>query len=242
MSNKAATADEATGDNEPSRRPWWKKKRYVVPLTPVALFVLLLFAAAFSDSDEAARERAEELEAELATAQERAANAEEAEDRASRLEEQVEDAETRAEEAEETAREELEEELANRKAELEQQADEAAAEREDGLDQRSEELDERAAQLDDRESRIASREADLERTLQQQFGDGTWEVGVDIEPGRYRIEPGSGCYWARLRDRGAGVDSVIQNANPRGQQEVVDIAASDGYFESGRCGTWTPID
>lgn len=84
--------------------------------------------------------------------------------------------------------------------------------------------------LDDRENHIASRETSVERTLQQQFGDGTWEVGVDIEPGRYRIEPDSGCYWARLRDRGAGVDSVIQNANPRGQQEIVDIAGSDGYF------------
>lgn len=242
MSNTPATADDPADNEEPGRRPWWKKKRYVIPLTPVALFVLLVFAAVLSDGGEAARARAEELEAELVTAQEQAANAADAEDRATRLEEQTEDAEARAEEAEETARAELEEELADREAKLEQEADDAAAEREDGLDQRAEELDERAARLDDRENQIAGREADLERTVQQQFGDGTWEVGVDIEPGRYRIEPGSGCYWARLRDRGAGIDSVIQNANPRGQQEVVDIAVSDGYFESSRCGTWTPID
>lgn len=77
---------------------------------------------------------------------------------------------------------------------------------------------------------------------QNEFGDGTWEVGVDIEPGRYRTDPGDGCYWARLRSRGGGVDAIIDNNNARGGQEIVEIAASDAYFESVRCGTWTPIE
>lgn len=71
------------------------------------------------------------------------------------------------------------------------------------------------------------------------FGDGTWEVGTDIEPGTYRLrEAPSLCYWARLSGFGGGLDDIIANGN-EGAPAIVTIAATDTGFESARCGTWT---
>ena len=69
----------------------------------------------------------------------------------------------------------------------------------------------------------------------QEFGEGTWAVGAEIAPGRYRAS-GSGCYWARLRNFTGDFNAIItndNNANP-----VVTIAATDRGFTSARCGTW----
>jgi hypothetical protein len=78
------------------------------------------------------------------------------------------------------------------------------------------------------------------------FGDGTWQVGVDIQPGIYvttipsmrdGYESASG-YWARLGDFG-GRD-VLANAGPSaGSQEIVEIFPDDVGFNSEGCGTWT---
>lgn len=70
-------------------------------------------------------------------------------------------------------------------------------------------------------------------------GDGTYEVGVDVQPGTYvSATPASGnCYWARLRG-GDGLDSIIANGNSKGQV-VVTISQSDKFFESSRCSGWT---
>lgn len=69
-------------------------------------------------------------------------------------------------------------------------------------------------------------------------GDGTYEVGVDIQPGRYTsATPESGnCYWARLNGSD-GIDGIIANNNSSGQS-VVTIRASDKYFESSGCSEW----
>ncbi|HLX58377.1 MAG TPA: hypothetical protein VKR83_15270 [Ktedonobacteraceae bacterium] len=72
-----------------------------------------------------------------------------------------------------------------------------------------------------------------------QFGDGTFVVGKDIQPGTYRTRTGSpGCYFARLSGFGGTVDEIIANANTD-NPAIVTIAASDKGFQSTNCGTWT---
>lgn len=74
------------------------------------------------------------------------------------------------------------------------------------------------------------------------FGEGAFLVGVDIEPGRYRSEGGTLCYWARLGNfGGAGVDGILANDNVEGQA-IVDIAATDRGFTSTRCGGWVRVE
>lgn len=70
-------------------------------------------------------------------------------------------------------------------------------------------------------------------------GDGTFEVGVDVEPGTYVSEasPGGNCYWARLSGS-ESFDDIIANNNSSGQS-LVTIAATDRFFESSGCSDWT---
>jgi hypothetical protein len=71
------------------------------------------------------------------------------------------------------------------------------------------------------------------------FGDGTFQVGKDIQPGTYRTRQGSdGCYYARLKGFGGGIEDIIANDNTNAPA-VVTIAASDKGFLSQNCGTWT---
>jgi hypothetical protein len=65
------------------------------------------------------------------------------------------------------------------------------------------------------------------------FSSGTYEVGVDIQPGRYRSPGGDGCYWARLD----GGQEIIDN-NLSDGPTVFDVAESDVFVELSRC-TWT---
>lgn len=67
-------------------------------------------------------------------------------------------------------------------------------------------------------------------------GDGTWRVGVDIQPGTYRSSGGDPCYWARLYGFAGNSQSEIHlGSGPT----VVTIAPTDVGFESRKCGTWT---
>jgi hypothetical protein len=80
---------------------------------------------------------------------------------------------------------------------------------------------------------------DLSRITESKtrFGDGTFIVGVDIAPGRYRSSGGDGCYLARLRGFGGTLGEIISNGNPSGRA-VVTILGSDRGFQSDGCGTW----
>ena len=76
----------------------------------------------------------------------------------------------------------------------------------------------------------------------QPFPDGTYIVGDEVVPGRYRArEPSAECYWARLGDfsgkHGEGGDYFITRRS--GPTSVVDIAPGDGGFYSRGCGTWS---
>lgn len=65
------------------------------------------------------------------------------------------------------------------------------------------------------------------------FTTGTYEVGVDIQPGRYRSPGGTDCYWARLDQ-----DQEILDNNLSSGPTVFDVRESDGFIELNRC-TWT---
>lgn len=69
-------------------------------------------------------------------------------------------------------------------------------------------------------------------------GDGTYQVGVDIEPGTYVSGPPDrgNCYWARLSGSN-GFGDILANNNSSGQS-VVTIAKTDKFFESSGCSDW----
>ena len=69
-------------------------------------------------------------------------------------------------------------------------------------------------------------------------GDGTFEVGVDVQPGTYVSAPTSGinCYWERSTGSD-GLDSITAHGNTTGQV-VVTITKSDKFLTSSGCTDW----
>jgi len=82
----------------------------------------------------------------------------------------------------------------------------------------------------------------LRRSIQKTFGDGVFEVGIDIAPGTYRSIGGNSSFptiWHRLSDfTGNGIIAEGGCAGP----SIVTIAKSDHGFESLNSGGWTLID
>jgi hypothetical protein len=113
-------------------------------------------------------------------------------------------------------------------------------------------------QIEDREQAAKKREDDVQvredavkkredaataaeqRVADNTFGSGTYQVGADIEPGTYRTDGGSFCYWARLSGGGGTLDDIIANNNVEGPATVT-IDASDWGFENRGCGKWTKV-
>jgi len=69
------------------------------------------------------------------------------------------------------------------------------------------------------------------------FSDGTYEVGKDIEAGRYKTEGTNSCYYERLSGLSGKFEDIISNDNSSGQAIIV-IQPSDVAFKTERCGTW----
>lgn len=121
-------------------------------------------------------------------------------------------------------------------------ADAAATRAEDEAERRVEDLDERAAELDEREVDVAAREEAVtaveDRIASTSIGEGIWTVGVDVEPGTYRVqEPLSGyCYWGIYRSGSNGSD-IIENDGPEGGVPTVTLSAGQDFENSG-CGTF----
>lgn len=71
------------------------------------------------------------------------------------------------------------------------------------------------------------------------FGDGTYQVGKDIQPGTYRTRSASAnCYYERLKGFSGSVSDILANDNTD-DPAIVTILASDKGFDSQNCGTWT---
>ena len=69
--------------------------------------------------------------------------------------------------------------------------------------------------------------------------EGTWTVGVDIEPGTYRTSADvtSGCYWAIYRTGSNGSD-IIENDIVTGGRPTVTLSVGQD-FKTSRCGSWS---
>ena len=72
------------------------------------------------------------------------------------------------------------------------------------------------------------------------FGDGTWLIGVDMEPDIYASPGGGLCYWARLSGFGGTFDDIIANDIGEGRQ-IVAISSTDKGFETRGCGQWRTL-
>ena len=87
---------------------------------------------------------------------------------------------------------------------------------------------------------------DPQPTLRDTFEDGTYLVGIEIEPGQYRANAPKrnafGCSWQRLRDtKGAPFprgDSWIASETLLEGQVYVSIKPTDYAFRSDQCGVW----
>lgn len=70
--------------------------------------------------------------------------------------------------------------------------------------------------------------------------DGTYEVGVDVQPGKYKTSGSGTCYWARLNSLDGDFDAIITNHLGGGRQTVT-IKKSDKGFETNGCGDWEKV-
>jgi hypothetical protein len=77
-------------------------------------------------------------------------------------------------------------------------------------------------------------------TALSSFGPGTFAVGAQVAPGRWRSDGGDLCYWERLRGLGGGLDELVASAGVPGPTEVV-VSPPDVAFSSFGCGTWRPV-
>lgn len=65
------------------------------------------------------------------------------------------------------------------------------------------------------------------------FGDGTWQIGVDVEPGTYTTTGADPtCRHALQPSRTGGAEAV-----GRGPATVV-LTEADGWFDTSGCATW----
>ena len=72
------------------------------------------------------------------------------------------------------------------------------------------------------------------------FGSGTFVVPNEVKPGTYRaLDPGSGCYWERLKNFTGDFNAIIANGNGIGGPIIVTVEKTDGGFQSEDCGEWS---
>ena len=74
------------------------------------------------------------------------------------------------------------------------------------------------------------------------FGDGTFLVGSEIAPGRYRASDPGECTWMRLRSFDGWANPVQRvSYGAAGGSGIADVEPSDAGFYSRGCGTWTSV-
>ena len=161
------------------------------------------------------------------------------------METELADTQAQRDRAVEAAREELEEERDEVLSQAQDEADELIANAEEEAEDLLGVAEGRVAALDERETALDARAEELdvaeERQAASTFGNGVHIVGTDIEPGLYRTEGGSNCYWARLSGLSGGFGDLIANGLPDGPASIA-IQGSDAGFESSGCATWNRVD
>ncbi len=73
------------------------------------------------------------------------------------------------------------------------------------------------------------------------IGEGNYEVGVDVQAGRYKtsVPDDELCYWARNKDDSG--DSIIANELQDGPAQMSVTIKKGEFFETSGCGTWTKV-
>lgn len=229
---------------------WWTRPSF---LAVAAGVVGLVIGVSGGDQDlevaEAAAAEAEaerdELRTDLDTARARIEQLEAAEDEVARLESELVDSEDQRDRAVEDARQQLEEERNEVLSRAQDEADSIISSAEEEASDLVGVAEGRVAALDEREAALDARAEELdvaeERQAASTFGNGVHIVGTDIEPGLYRTEGGSNCYWARLSGLSGGFGDLIANGLPDGPASIA-IQGSDAGFESSGCATWNRVD
>ena len=71
-------------------------------------------------------------------------------------------------------------------------------------------------------------------------GDGSYQVGRDIQPGTYRTTGNTDgrCHWERDKDALHTPGSVLASGRVTGSA-VVTISSGDAYFRTSGCKDWT---
>lgn len=74
-------------------------------------------------------------------------------------------------------------------------------------------------------------------------GDGSYQVGKDIQPGTYRTTGNTDgmCYWERAKDASGEMDSLLANDNVTGTSYVT-VKGTDKLFTSTDCKDWEAVD
>ena len=181
-------------------------------------------AATKASSEPLLKERLASLRAELADTQEDVASAEDTAESA-----EADGADLRDEIAS----------LEARLARIDAEWDRLQAQRAELTDLR-ETLNARAQRVAETTQRVHELErelrAELHRVRTSTIAEGTWQIGVDVEPGVYRARGGSMCYWAILNS----LDN-FDIANNGGFTANQTVQLTSGWFESHDCGEWKKI-
>lgn len=113
----------------------------------------------------------------------------------------------------------------------------------DTLESEAASVAQRATELETQAAGLAEREAAVTATEQQVAANtittGTWTVGVDVEPGTYKVTApvatGS-CYW-KITATGTNGGDIVENDIVSGGLPQVNLSAGQD-FTTERCGDW----
>ncbi|WP_245702667.1 hypothetical protein [Arthrobacter subterraneus] len=121
--------------------------------------------------------------------------------------------------------------------------------RERAVDSERKEVEEREAAAASAQEKVKAAEAAVKKREDAASGaeakqaantvaEGTWTVGVDIEPGTYRTKEnvGSSCYWG-IYTTGTNGDDIQANDIPGGGRPMVTLVEGQD-FTTRRCGAW----
>ncbi|QOR55324.1 MAG: hypothetical protein SHS37scaffold537_22 [Phage 68_12] len=109
--------------------------------------------------------------------------------------------------------------------------------RESSLDDERTELSQRTDELDVRERQLARAEQKAKANTIE--GDGTFEIGVDMKPGKWKnADASDGCYWSINSDPNG--NNIVANHNGGGPQ-TVDVNKGQYLELSNDCGTWKKV-
>ena len=74
------------------------------------------------------------------------------------------------------------------------------------------------------------------------MGEGTYQIGVDAKPGRYKTQvpqDSANCYWQRTKNDSGDMDSIIANDNLNPGARASITVNSGEFFKSSGC--WTKV-